>query len=151
METRHTPGLPHHLLLYDGECGFCHAAVQFVLARDRQRVFHFASLQGVAAAAEMAPFGGVPADLATFYVITHYRGPRPELHRRSDAALVIAETLGWPWRLAALGRVLPRRWRDAAYGVVARHRHHLLGRAEACIVPRPGDRDRFLDTDGVSP
>jgi len=125
--------------------------VQFVLAHDRRRVFHFATLQGAAAAVRLAPFGGVPADLTTFYVITDYRGGHPELHRRSGAALVVAEALGWPWRLAALGRVLPRPWRDAVYDVVARHRHRILGRADACVIPRPGDRDRFLDNDGGSP
>lgn len=140
----------HHLLLYDGECGFCSGVVQFVLARDRRRLFHFAALQSAAARQALAPFGGVPADLTTFHVIEDYLGGRPALHSRASAALVVAKALNPPWSLAAVLRVLPRPWLDAAYAVVARHRHRILGRAEACIVPRPEDRDRFLDTQGVS-
>ena len=137
-------------MLYDGECGFCSAAVQFVLARDRQAVFRFAALQSEVAAQVLAPFGGRPADLTTFYVLEDYQGGRPALHARAVAALVTAKALGWPWSMAAAFRVLPRRWLDAAYDVVARHRHRILGPADSCVLPRPEDRARFLDTGGVS-
>ena len=137
---------PHHLLLYDGECGFCHGAVRFVLARDRRGAFRFAALQSAAAAAELARFGGVPTDLGAFYVIERYRSSRPLLHSRAGAVQVVAATLGWPWRAINVLRVLPRRWLDAAYDLVARHRLRILGRAEACVVPSPGDRERFLDS-----
>jgi len=105
----------------------------------------------VAARRALAAFGGVPADLTTFYVIEAYLGGRPALHSRSSAALAVAKALGPPWSLAAVLRLLPRPWLDAVYTLVARHRHRILGRAEACFVPRPEDRDRFLDTQGVSP
>jgi predicted DCC family thiol-disulfide oxidoreductase YuxK len=145
MDRQSRQAEPHHLLLYDGECGFCHAAVRFVLARDRRRTFQFAALQSAAADAALAPFGGRPADLSTFYVIESFRGGRASLHARSDAALFVAVALGWPWRMAGVFRVLPRAWRDALYNVVARHRHRILGPAEACLLPGPDDRDRFLD------
>ena len=151
MSERDTQEGKHHLLLYDGECGFCHAAVQFVLARDRRRAFRFAALQGAPAASALAPFGGPPAELTSFLVIEDGRGGRPVLHDRADAALFVAQALGWPWRLLAVFRVLPRPWLDAAYGIVARHRHRLLGPADACILPRPEDRERFLDVAGAPP
>jgi predicted DCC family thiol-disulfide oxidoreductase YuxK len=140
----------HHLMLYDGECGFCSAAVQFVLARDRRAVFHFAALQGAVAARVLESFGGRPADLTTFYLLADYQGGKPALHARATAALVTLQALGWPWSMASAFRVLPRRWLDAAYDVVARHRHHILGAADSCVLPRPEDRARFLDTEGVS-
>jgi predicted DCC family thiol-disulfide oxidoreductase YuxK len=129
------------LLLYDGSCGFCHGLVRFVLARDPRAMFRFAALQGEAAARALAPFGGVPADLSTFYLVT----PGPVLLVRARASLVVADALGWPWRAAAVLRVLPLAWLDAAYDVVARHRHALFGRRDACYVPRPEERARFLD------
>jgi predicted DCC family thiol-disulfide oxidoreductase YuxK len=136
-----------HLLLYDGECGFCHWAVRFVLARDRKGAFHFAALQSAAAAKALAPFGGRPADLTTFYVLSNYRGRAPVLQSRSAAAFIVTDTLGWPWRALSALRVLPRAWADAAYDLVARHRHTILGREDACIVPSPEHRARFLDAD----
>jgi predicted DCC family thiol-disulfide oxidoreductase YuxK len=145
VNTQSTQGPRRHLLLYDGECGFCHAAVQFVLARDSHGAFDFAALQSTAAAAMLTPFGGRPRELTTFYVLEDYQGTVPRLHSRSDAALSVASGLGWPWRAVTLFRLLPRALRDPLYDLVARHRHVLLGPAEACIVPRPEHRARFLD------
>lgn len=38
-----------HLVLYDGVCGLCDRTVQFLAAEDRDRVLHYAPLQGSAA------------------------------------------------------------------------------------------------------
>jgi predicted DCC family thiol-disulfide oxidoreductase YuxK len=149
VDARRQEG-PYHLLLYDGECGFCHAAVRFVLARDRRGVFRFVALQSAVAASELAPFGGLPSDLTTLYVIENHRGGTPALHSRAAAVWVIARSLGWPWIAITFLRVLPARWLDAAYDVVARHRHAFLGRSDACVVPLPRDRERFLDSDGAA-
>ena len=147
MDTARAQGRGRHLLLYDGECGFCHAAVRFVLAHDRRGAFDFAALQGAAAAAVLAPFGGRPRDLTTFYLLEDYRGAAPRLSSRSDAALAVAGALGGPWRAAAILRLVPRVIRDRLYDLVARHRHRILGPADACFVPRPEQRARFLDAD----
>jgi len=135
----------HHLVLYDGECGFCSAWVQFILGRDKRGLFRFAALQSAATAAELKPFGGRPADLTTFYVIEDYRGARPKLHSRTDAVLLVAVALGWPCRLGGVFRVVPRAWRDAAYDLIARNRHRLPGAPPACLLPTPEQRKRFLD------
>jgi predicted DCC family thiol-disulfide oxidoreductase YuxK len=138
-----------HLLLYDGECGFCHRTVRFVLAHDRRRVFRFAALQSAVTAAELARLGGGPVDSSTVHVIERFRSDRPVLQRRAGAALAVARALGWPWNLLTVFGILPRPWLDAAYAVVARHRHG-LGSPDACFLPRPQDRDRFLDA-GANP
>ncbi|HEY4624176.1 MAG TPA: DCC1-like thiol-disulfide oxidoreductase family protein, partial [Solibacillus sp.] len=33
------------IVLFDGECHFCDASVQFILARDQKATFQFAALQ----------------------------------------------------------------------------------------------------------
>lgn len=138
-----------HLLLYDGECGFCHWIVRLVLARDRRAVFHFAALQSERAGRELAAFGGRPADLTTFYVIQNYRSHDAVLRSRGSATLLVADSFGWPWRAAAVLHLLPGSWLDAAYDLVARRRHGILGRTDACVVPQPEDRERFLDSGGA--
>jgi predicted DCC family thiol-disulfide oxidoreductase YuxK len=62
---------------------------------------------------------------------------------RSAAALRIASYLGGAWTLALAMRLVPRPLRDAAYDLVARHRHRLSG--ATCFVPTPEVRARFLD------
>ncbi len=63
----------------------------------------------------------------------------------SDAVLRLARILGAPWSVLAWFGWVPRAWRDALYGVVARHRDRLAPRRAACRVPTAGERARFLD------
>ena len=45
-------------------------------------------------------------------------------------------------------RVLPRWLRDLGYDLVARTRYRLFGRYDACPLPDPRHRARFLDLSG---
>jgi predicted DCC family thiol-disulfide oxidoreductase YuxK len=125
------------VLLYDGTCGFCARSVRFVLAHDRRGALRFGPLQG---------------DFARTLAAAH-----PELHEvesvvwcddsgvraRGDAALAVLDYLGDGWRvLSRLGRLLPRRLRDALYDAIARRRFRLAARA--CLLPTPDERVRFL-------
>ncbi|RZK14196.1 MAG: DUF393 domain-containing protein, partial [Hymenobacter sp.] len=58
--------------------------------------------------------------------------------------LRVVRHLGWPWRAATVGYLLPRAWRDALYRYVARHRYRWFGRQQACMLPTPELRERFL-------
>jgi len=53
----------------------------------------------------------------------------------SNAVLALATILPGGYRaLAAVARVVPRSWRDAAYRAVARRRIRIWGRAEVCAI-----------------
>jgi predicted DCC family thiol-disulfide oxidoreductase YuxK len=135
-----------HLLLYDGVCGLCHGLVQSVLERDRSGVFHFASLQSPAATEQLARFGDSPSDLDTFVVIVNYRGEPSAQLTKARAALFVLTAVGWPWRAAALLRVLPTALLDRTYDVISRNRYRVFGRRDRCLVPRPEYQCRFLDS-----
>ena len=70
---------------------------------------------------------------------------RERVLTQSAAALEVARYMGGVWRLAALGRCVPRVLRDAAYDFVARHRHSLVAEGELCYIPPPAVRARFVD------
>lgn len=134
-----------HLVLYDGECGLCSRVVQFVLRHDRAGAFHFARLQSPIGRATVMRAGGDPDALTTLFVVPGYqRGGAPVL-TKSDAAAYIAARLGGGWRGLSWLRVLPRRLRDGAYDLVARHRHRAFGPDEHCLVPSPEVRHRFVE------
>jgi predicted DCC family thiol-disulfide oxidoreductase YuxK len=137
-------GEGHHLVLYDGVCGLCSQLVQFVLARDRRGIFHFASLQSVPGQAWIARVGGNPYELSSLFVVANYRTTEPQALVRSRAALFVAGALGWPWKISCVLGVLPTRLLDLLYDLVARYRYRVFGRSEQCFVPNEKDQARFV-------
>jgi predicted DCC family thiol-disulfide oxidoreductase YuxK len=69
------------------------------------------------------------------------------VYTKSAAVIRIAELLGWPYRFARLGRLLPSRLRDRLYDVVAANRYDWFGRRDRCMVPEENVRDRFLSAE----
>jgi predicted DCC family thiol-disulfide oxidoreductase YuxK len=138
--------MPPPILLYDGVCGLCNGFVQFVLPRDRAAIFCFAALQSPLAASILARHGADPTDLDTVYVVINLNEPNESLLARSDAVLYVLKQLGGFWRFAALVLgVVPRFLRNWAYRLVARTRYRIFGRYDACPLPTPETRARFLD------
>lgn len=135
---------PAPLLLYDGTCGFCAASVRFLLRHDRAGRLRFAPLQGRTAAVLRAAHPELEQADSVVWVEPADAGPG-RAFTRSDAVLHAARYLGGRWHLARVGRLLPRALRDAAYDLVARHRHRLTAGGPACLVPPPDLRARFLD------
>jgi predicted DCC family thiol-disulfide oxidoreductase YuxK len=140
------PNMSHPILLYDGVCGLCNRLVQFILRRDRNVVFRFASLQSVFAAAILARHGANPSILDTVYVVVDRELPSEYLLSRSDAVIFVLKQLPGAWQtLAFVMRLVPEFLRDAVYNLVARNRYRLFGRSEVCALPSDQDRSRFLD------
>jgi predicted DCC family thiol-disulfide oxidoreductase YuxK len=114
----------HPIILYDGVCGLCHRLNQFVLRRDREGIFRFASLQSPLAARILARDGANPQDLDTVYVVlnhdlTKQAQPDERLLRRSDAVIFVLKRLDGIWKVLGLFvQLLPRFLRDWGYRVV---------------------------------
>jgi predicted DCC family thiol-disulfide oxidoreductase YuxK len=136
------------LILYDGVCGLCNRLNRFVLARDPAGRFRFAALQSSLAREILTRHGRDPRDLDTLYLVLGRGRPDERLLRKSDAALWILRALGGPWRATAALGLVPRALRDLGYDVVARTRYRLFGRYDACPLPDPRHRARFLDQPG---
>ncbi len=131
------------LVLFDGVCPLCNGFVRFMIARDPEGRFRFAPLQGEAGHRACAAAGlDLPAGVHPDTIVV-IQGGKAQV--RSDAVLTIAGGLPFPWRILAVGRVLPRPVRDALYRLVARNRYRWFGRRTTCPVPSPGIRERFLE------
>ena len=144
------------IILFDGVCNLCNSAVQWVIERDKEGRFDFATLQSDAARREL---GKVMDEkeidaLPDSIVLLDSDG----VHVRSAAALRIVRGLRSPYVLLRLGIVLPRPIRDAVYDFIARNRYGWFGRRDTCMTPTPDFAARFLDaaeprapTDGNEP
>jgi predicted DCC family thiol-disulfide oxidoreductase YuxK len=133
------PTLKHPILLFDGVCNLCNASVQFVLKRDRQGQFRFASLQSEAAQELLRQFPEAPAGINTVVLIEN-----GQLYTKSDAALRAAKRLPGPWPLLYGFILLPRPLRNLVYDWIARNRYRWFGKEDQCMLPRPEWKDRFL-------
>jgi len=128
------------VMLFDGVCNLCNGAVQFIVRRDSAGSIRFAALQSDAASKILAE-NGLPTDyLKTIVLVEDGRA-----YTHSTAALRIARRLSGAWPLFYYLFVwVPRPLRDLVYNLVARNRYRLFGRSEACMVPTPELRARFL-------
>lgn len=128
------------VVLFDGVCNLCNGAVNFIIDRDPSARFRFAALQSSQAAELLAPLGRVPeAEPNSFILVEDGR-----LYERSTAALRVARRMGGAWRLFYAFILIPRPIRDAAYRFIAKNRYRWFGKAEACRMPTPELRARFL-------
>ncbi|MCV7420803.1 DUF393 domain-containing protein [Mycobacterium yunnanensis] len=137
-----TNGQP--VLLYDGTCGFCDGAVQFVLRVDRRGNMRFAALDsdfGQAVLRRHPELAGVDS-------VVYVENPDQADERvtvRSAAALHVADYLGGPWKaLGSVARVVPAPVRDGLYDRFAAIRYRVFGRVDSCALPAPDVRARFI-------
>jgi predicted DCC family thiol-disulfide oxidoreductase YuxK len=127
------------IVLFDGVCNFCNASVNFVIERDKAGYFKFAPLQSEIGEELVAKHGIDTADTDSVIVVENDRA-----YTYSSGALRIAKQLDgiWSWSYAFI--VVPKPIRDFAYRLFAKHRYRLFGRQDACMMPTPEIRARFL-------
>jgi len=66
------------------------------------------------------------------------------LYTKSDAAIRVAELLGWPYRAARVGRLILNGLRDFMYDIVADNRYDWFGQKDQCMIPDEDVSDRVL-------
>lgn len=129
------------IVVYDGVCLLCSRWVRFLLQRDPQRQFRFASVQSESGRQLMLAHGLDPDTPLSLLLVEDGRG-----YTDTDAIARVLRRLGrLPWTVISLGmRATPHLLRDPLYRVVARNRYRLFGRSEQCFVPSEQQRAQFM-------
>lgn len=127
------------LVVFDGVCNWCNAWVNFMIDRDPEQKFKFGMLQSDSAQRILKELQLPAEDFETFLLLE-----RGRVSTKSTAALRIVRHLSGLWPALSIFIVVPRPIRDAVYNFVARHRYEWMGKAEACRVPTPAERERFV-------
>jgi predicted DCC family thiol-disulfide oxidoreductase YuxK len=128
-----------NLILFDGVCNFCNAAVQLVIEIDRQQIFKFAAIQSELGQQLYRQHGLDPIDIQTLMFVDGDR-----ILTKSDAVLEILSRLDGGWQYLAAFKAIPQPFRDGAYSEFARVRFALFGRRDGCMVPTPELQARFI-------
>ena len=126
------------IVLFDGVCNLCNGVVQFIIRNDQAGVFQFASQQSEAGQ-KLLELHKLPA-MDTVVLIDG-----DKVFTRSDAVLEILRRLPARWSWLSAFRIVPKFLRDAVYKLIGRYRYNIFGRREACWLPTPELRARFLD------
>ncbi|HEX7889680.1 MAG TPA: DCC1-like thiol-disulfide oxidoreductase family protein [Ramlibacter sp.] len=128
------------IVVFDAHCLVCSGWVRFLLRRRGGQHIRFASVQGPTGRSLLLQAGLQPDALQTLLVLDRGRS-----WQNTAAILRVLDALGWPWKLAWAGWIVPAPWRDGAYRWAATRRYRLFGRSDACMLPPEGSAHRFLD------
>ena len=127
------------IIFFDGVCNLCNSSVQFVIKRDKEGKFRFASLQSGAGQEMLLQNQLSQNDFNSFLLYEDGK-----LFTRSTAALrVLSQLKGWKW--AGVFQWVPPFIRNAVYNLVARNRYKWFGKKDECMIPTPELKNRFLD------
>ena len=128
------------IVLFDGVCNLCDSFVQYIIKRDHKDVFKFLPLQSELGQKVIRHIG---ADASKLDSIILYE-PGIAYYHKSTAALEIGRHLGGLPAFAIIFRILPKALRDPIYDFVAKNRYKWYGKKEACMMPTPETRSKFL-------
>lgn len=132
--------LPQSIILFDGVCNLCNAAVQFVIRRDPSNQFLFASLQSEEGTKIAGGYNLPVNDMNSFILIENGKA-----YDRSTAALRVAGKLKGLWRFFYVFIIVPKFLRDGIYQLIANHRYQWFGKKDECMVPTPELKAKFLN------
>lgn len=131
MESKMT-----HIVLYDGDCGFCNRSVAFILKNEKTDIIQFAPIQSTYTKELFAKNNWPEPDLSTFYFIEN--GKKFE---RSSAAFEVVKFLKAPYSWLRIFRFIPRGITNWMYDQIAKRRQRISN--GFCVMPTPEERARF--------
>jgi predicted DCC family thiol-disulfide oxidoreductase YuxK len=125
------------IILFDGVCNLCNGFVQFIIKRDPEQIFRFASLQSDFAKKLIEQHPQLKnVDAVVFW-------EENKLFIKSDAAFAIAQYLP-KWKWIGFLKIFPRFLRDGVYDLIAKYRYRILGKKDQCMIPSPALKERFI-------
>lgn len=128
-----------YIVFFDGVCTLCNESVDRLIKWDKNKVLRYASLQSNVAEVHLSKIfadGNQPNSIVLY--------ENGEVFVKSDAVIRIGQLLGDIYSVSVLGKILPRRLRDALYDYIAKNRYKWFGKKETCRLPTPEEADLIL-------
>tara|TARA_R110002049_G_scaffold18364_2_gene70323 strand:+ start:284 stop:703 length:420 start_codon:yes stop_codon:yes gene_type:complete len=136
-------GVPNDkkLILFDGVCNLCNTSVQYVIKHDKKNLFLFAALQSEVGQNIIEHYNMDTSKVDSILLYTQEKG----IQYKSTAALKVASQLGFPTNILAIFLIVPNFMRNWVYDFIAKNRYKWYGKKEACMIPTPELKSRFLE------
>lgn len=128
------------IILFDGVCNLCDSVVQYVIRHDNKDIFRFAPLQSDLGQQILNHIGvdGSKIDSIILYE------PGKAYYHKADAAIEIGKNLSGMASMAGILKIFPLPVRNWGYDFVARNRYKWYGKKDACMIPTPEIKAKFL-------
>lgn len=125
------------IIFFDSTCLFCQGSVQWIIKRDKNQLFRFASLNSHLAK-KLLKGQFLPEYILIKKVM--------EILSESDAVIFILQQLGVGWKLLGIiGKFLPTSMRNKCYRYFANHRYKWFRKNDHCMLFPEYQRHLFLD------
>lgn len=129
------------LILFDGVCNLCDSSVQYVIKHDKKNRFMFTALQSETGKKIINHYNIDTAQVDSILLYTPNKG----LVSKSTAALKIASKLGFPTNILGVFLIIPSVISNLVYDFIAKNRYKWYGKKEACMIPTPELKSKFID------
>ncbi|MCP4140669.1 MAG: DUF393 domain-containing protein [Chloroflexi bacterium] len=129
----------NNIIIFDGVCNLCNWSVQFIIKRDPNAVFKFASLQSEFGTTIIQKYGLSSENQESLLLLRN-----GELLSKSSATLAIAAKLNGAWKFFPVFRFIPQNIRDKIYDWVATNRYRWFGKRDKCMIATEEIEERFI-------
>ncbi|SHM68077.1 thiol-disulfide oxidoreductase DCC family protein [Flavobacterium xinjiangense] len=129
------------IILFDGVCNLCDAAVQFVIKHDKKDDFRFVALQSDLGQEIIKHIGINTKNIDSIILYE----PGIAYYYKSEAVLEIAKNLSGIFYFATIFKILPTKLRDQIYDYIAKNRYKWYGKKESCMIPTKELKSKFLE------
>ncbi|MEP3210104.1 MAG: DCC1-like thiol-disulfide oxidoreductase family protein [Maribacter sp.] len=129
------------IILFDGVCNLCNGFVQFIIKRDVNDVFRYASLQSEIGQQLVSERNMNTSKIDSVVLIE----PRVAYYIKSDAALQIGRHIKGYRTVSKALYLIPSSLRNIIYDLIARYRYAWFGKKDQCMIPTAALKAKFLD------
>lgn len=126
------------IILFDGVCNFCNGSVNFLIKRDSKGIFKYAPLQSEIGQNIIAKYN-IPETVDSIILLKENN-----IYIKSNAVIEIIKELKWYWEMLIIVKILPKKFRDLLYDLIANNRYKWFGKMDSCMIPDENVKSRFI-------
>ena len=122
--------LKDSVIIFDVDCLLCNRFVQIVSVINKKDNIYFTKLSGKTAN-DILSYNKNLVDIDS--IIFYFNG---NTYIKSDAVIRISKSLGFPYNLMSIFKIVPRSIRDIFYDFIARNRYKFFGKVNECLISK---------------